>query len=63
MILFKRFKSLLATFVRAKEKNPMKKLTLILAFTFILATMFSCKSHQRCAAYSKADVETAKEPC
>ncbi len=46
-----------------ERRKPMKKLTLILAFTFVVATLYSCKSHQRCAAYSKADIETAKEPC
>lgn len=46
-----------------ERRKPMKKLSFILAFTFLLATLYSCKSHQRCAAYSKADIETAKDPC
>mgnify|MGYP001444302386 CR=1 len=41
----------------------MKKLSLGLLIVFAAAlTLSSCKSHQRCAAYSQADVENTQKP-
>lgn len=41
----------------------MKKLSLGLLIVFAAAlTLSSCKSHQRCAAYSQADIENTQKP-
>jgi len=43
--------------------KEMKKLSIGLVVLFALAlTLSSCKSQQRCAAYSKVDVENMQKP-
>ena len=32
-----------------------KSIVIVLAFIFASAIMFSCKTHEKCAAYSKID--------
>jgi len=40
----------------------MKKFAIGLVVVFAASLLFSCKSHQRCAAYSKVDVVKTQKP-
>ncbi len=40
----------------------MKKLSIVFLAVFLTATLFSCKSNHRCAAYSKAEVVSNQNP-
>lgn len=45
------------------KTKKMKKISIGLVLVFAAAlTLSSCKSHQRCAAYSQADIEQTQKP-